>query len=215
MEKTNNSETLGQATQTSALLNHSYVINDVFHAFYVDYIEFKKYLDDITNSLNIKNAVCEKSGSNNDQSKLQFLEAEILKLRNENTSPKNDNKSKLKVIELLTTCQHSCTILNNDKLHVNPYSYENTQSKNDWKQVKQNRLFPRHNTENRNIITSNFFEPLHMEGMTSNNSENADLEVTPSPQTNILSSNPRPNLMPAQNHSRRPNICATELFTKL
>ena len=40
-EKTNNSETLAQATQTSALLNHSYVSNDVFNAFYVDYMEFK------------------------------------------------------------------------------------------------------------------------------------------------------------------------------
>ena len=47
--------------------------------------------------------VCEKSGSNNGQSKLKFLEAEILKLRNENTSLKDDNKTKLKIIELLTT----------------------------------------------------------------------------------------------------------------
>ena len=81
-EKTNNAETLAQATQTSALLNHSYVSNDAYDAFYVDYIEFKKYIHDIINSLNKKNAVCEKSGSNNDESKLQFLEAEILKLRN-------------------------------------------------------------------------------------------------------------------------------------
>ena len=82
MEKKSNSETLAQATQTSALLNHSYVSNDAYDAFYVDYIEFKKYIHDIINSLNKKNAVCEKSGSNNDQSKLQFLEEEILKLRN-------------------------------------------------------------------------------------------------------------------------------------
>ena len=47
-EKTNNSETLAQATQTSALLNHSYVSNDVFDVLYVDYIEFKKYVNDIT-----------------------------------------------------------------------------------------------------------------------------------------------------------------------
>ena len=39
-EKTNNSKPLAQATQTSALSNHSYVSNDVFDAFYVDYIEF-------------------------------------------------------------------------------------------------------------------------------------------------------------------------------
>ena len=57
-EKTNNCETLGQATQTSALLNHSYVSNDVFDVFYVDYVQFKKYLDDI-NSFNSKNEVCE------------------------------------------------------------------------------------------------------------------------------------------------------------
>ena len=43
-EKINNSESLAQATQTHALLNHSYVRNDVFDVFYVDYIEFKKYV---------------------------------------------------------------------------------------------------------------------------------------------------------------------------
>ena len=39
-EKTNNSKTFAQTTQTSALLSHSCVSNDVFDAFYVDYIEF-------------------------------------------------------------------------------------------------------------------------------------------------------------------------------
>ena len=101
-EKTNNSETLAQTMQTSALLNHSYVSNYVFDAFHVDYIEFKKYVDDIINSLNAKNELCEKIGSNNDQRKLKLLEAEILKLRNENTSLKSNNKSKLKIIESLT-----------------------------------------------------------------------------------------------------------------
>ena len=42
--------------------------------------------------------------------------------------------------------------------------------------------------------------------MTSNNSENPDFVATPSTQTNILTSNPTPNLMLAQNHSKRPNI---------
>ena len=54
MEKTNNSETLDQATQTSALMNQSYVSNDASDGFYVDYIKFKKYVDDIINSLNTK-----------------------------------------------------------------------------------------------------------------------------------------------------------------
>ena len=40
------------------------------------------------------------------------------------------------------------------------------QTRNDWKQVKQNRPFQLHNTENRNIITSYFFEPLYMEDIT-------------------------------------------------
>ena len=99
---------------------------------------------------------------------------------------------------------------NNEKLHVKPHSYQNIQTRNDRKQVKQNRPFPRHNSENRNIITSNFFEPLYVEGITSNNSENPDFIVASSTQTNIQTSSPRPNLMPAQNHSRRPNICTTE-----
>ena len=103
-----------------------------------------------------------KSGSNNDQSKLKFLEAEILKLRNEDISLKDNNKSKLKVIELFTTCQRCCRIVNNEKLHVKSYSYQNTQTKNNWKQAKENHPFPHHNTENRNIITSNFFETLYI-----------------------------------------------------
>ena len=76
--KTNNLETLAQATQTSALMNHSYVSNDVFC---LDYIEFKKYVDDIINSLNAKNGVCEKSGINNDQSKLKFSRGRDLKTK--------------------------------------------------------------------------------------------------------------------------------------
>ena len=38
--------------------------------------------------------------------------------------------------------------------------------------------------------------------MTSNNSENPDSVITASAQTNILTLNPRPNVMPSQNHSR-------------
>ena len=53
-------------------MNHSHVSNDVFYAFYIDYIEFKKYVDDIINSLNAKKEVCRKSGRNNNQSKLNF-----------------------------------------------------------------------------------------------------------------------------------------------
>ena len=40
-EKTNNSETLAQATQTSASMNDSYVSNEVFDAFYADMSNFK------------------------------------------------------------------------------------------------------------------------------------------------------------------------------
>ena len=88
-------------------------------------------MDDIINSLNAKNEVCEKSGCNNDQSKLKLLEAEILKLRNEGTSLKVDNKSKLQIIESLNTCQCSCKRVNIEKLHVKPHSYQNTQTRND------------------------------------------------------------------------------------
>ena len=55
-------------------------------------------MDDIINSLNVKNAVRKKSGSNNDQSKLKLLEIEISKIRNENTNLKDDNKFKSKLI---------------------------------------------------------------------------------------------------------------------
>ena len=102
-------------------------------------------------SLNAKKELCEKSGSNNDRSKLKFLEVEILKLRNE------------------------------------PHSYQNTLTRNDWKLVKLNRPFSHHNTENRNIITSNLF--LTVKGMTSSCNENPDFVVTLSTQTNILISN--------------------------
>ena len=60
-------------------------------------------MDDIFNGLNAKNEVYKKSGRNNDQRKLKFLEAQILKLRNENTSLEDNNKSKFKIIESLTT----------------------------------------------------------------------------------------------------------------
>ena len=116
------------------------------------------------------------------------------------------------IIVSLTTFQRSCTIVNNEKLHVKPHSYQPTQTKNDWKQVKQNRHFPCYNTEIHNIITSNIFEPLYVEGITSSKSENTGFVVTPSAQTKILTSNPRPNLMSAQNHSRWPNICTTDNY---
>lgn len=45
-------------------------------------------MDGIINSLNAKNK------EYNDQSKSKFLEAEILRLRHENTRLKEDNKSK-------------------------------------------------------------------------------------------------------------------------
>ena len=48
-------------------------------------------MDYIINSLSAKNELCKKSATNNDPNKLKFLEAEFLKLRNENTSLKDDN----------------------------------------------------------------------------------------------------------------------------
>ena len=51
-EKTKNSKTVAQTMQTSALMNHSYVSNDFFDDFYVNYIEFNKSVDDIVISLN-------------------------------------------------------------------------------------------------------------------------------------------------------------------
>ena len=85
-------------------MNYSYVSNEVFDAFYVDYIEFKKYADNIINSLNVKNRVYEISGSKNDQSKLKFLKVEILKLQTYNASLKEYNKFKSKIIKSLTIC---------------------------------------------------------------------------------------------------------------
>ena len=85
----------------------------------------KKYVDDIISSLNAKNKLCKKSGSSNDQIKLKFLEAEILEVKSEHTSLKNDNKSKLKTIESLTFCQCRYAIVNNEKLHVKPLTYQN------------------------------------------------------------------------------------------
>ena len=55
---------------------------------------------------------------------------------------------------------------------------------------------------------------MYFEDITSSNRENSDFVVTPSVQTNFLSSNPRPNLIPAQNHSRRPSICTTENYLR-
>ena len=185
-EKTNNSKTLAQAMQTSALLNNSYLSNDVYDAFYVDYIEFRKYMDDIINSLNVKNALRKKSGSNNDQSKLKLLETEISKIRNENTNLKDDNKSKSELInDYLPLVSVVAQLINNKNLHVKFHSYQNTHTKNDCKQVKEYLPFPCHNTRICNIITSNIFESLYVEDMASNKSRNANFVVTPSGQTKI------------------------------
>ena len=40
--ETNSFENLAQKTQASALMSYSYVTNNVFNAFYVDYLELKK-----------------------------------------------------------------------------------------------------------------------------------------------------------------------------
>ena len=48
-----------------------------------------------------------KKQNDNTQSKVQFLEAEILNLKKENESLKDDNKSKLKIIASLTTTQQN------------------------------------------------------------------------------------------------------------
>ena len=98
-------------------MNHIYVSNEVFDACYVDYIDFKKYEDDIINNLNAKkNKVCEKSGCNREQSKLKFLQAEILKLRNENTSLKDNNKYKLKLLNHLPLVNVAAQLLTKEKL---------------------------------------------------------------------------------------------------
>ena len=63
-----------------------------------------------------------------DKSKLKFLEAEIFKLRKGNTSLKDDSKSTLKIVELLITCEGSCTNARNAKLHVQLHSYQQKKS---------------------------------------------------------------------------------------
>ena len=212
-------EKIPQSTQTKASMNYSYVSNEVFDTFYEDYIEFKNYMDDIINDLNAKCTLNEKKQNDNNQSKVQFLEAEILNLKKENESLKDDNKSKLKIIASLTTTQQNQSNLvkrnTNYSLPASqkqpsPNQHKQITPDNNWQTVKQ-RSFDRfrpQNKENYNFESSNVFSPLYIEDQ----NENVDFSVNVQPQNNhqIYKSNF------TQNHvqSRRPDVCITEKYVQ-
>ena len=160
-----------------------------------------------------------KKQNDNNQSKVQFLEAEILNLKKENESLKDDNKSKLKIIASLTTTQQNQSNLvkrnTNYSLPASqkqpsPNQHKQITPDNNWQTVKQ-RSFDRfrpQNKENYNFESSNVFSPLYIEDQ----NENVDFSVNVQPQNNhqIYKSNF------TQNHvqSRRPDVCITDKYVQ-
>ena len=112
--------------------------------------------------------------------------------KKENDRLKDDNKSKLKIIESLTTTQHNGSDLvkrnNNSSL---PSSHKPTSfnqhkqivpENNNWQTVKQRGFDRSHpqNKENYNFESSNVFSPLYIEDQ----NVNVDFSINELPQNN-------------------------------
>ena len=79
---------------------NDFVKNKVFNTFYKDYVEFKHYLYDI---IKLVTPVRSLSDENNfKKTKIKSLEEEIKKLKNENTTLRENILTQLKIIENLS-----------------------------------------------------------------------------------------------------------------
>ena len=79
---------------------NDFVKNEVFNTFYEDYVECKHYVNDIMKSVT---SVTSLSDENNfeKKSKIKSLEEEIKKLKNENTTLRENILTHFKIIENL------------------------------------------------------------------------------------------------------------------
>ena len=82
--KDNPIETSECGIQTELFHNNLYVKNDVFDAFYDDYIQYKEYMNDIINTLITKENPSQKQNSRYYDEKVKLLEKQITELKKEN-----------------------------------------------------------------------------------------------------------------------------------
>ena len=208
----------------NVIQNHQCINRNVFEAFYEDYIDFKSYINDILKN-NLKQTIA--LSSENDVQKQQpkqheeksiynntinELNKEIQLLKEENTVLKQENKTFLKVIELMPMQQNK-----------QPKDCDNEAS---WKEVKTKNKFTltspqlvqfpndERNTTVPPILSKNRFQSLEHE---------IDFSAdTTLPETNISiinrnrietrggSSNNINNINTQNN--KRPNVCITESY---
>ena len=91
--------------ETQTRNNCKYVTTQFFDTFYIDYIDFRHYINDILNILNKRNATSTKKPSVLDQILLLEEQVKILKLKNKTLQ--EEKKAQLKVIERQTENQNS------------------------------------------------------------------------------------------------------------
>ena len=104
-----------------------YVKNDVFDAFYEDYIQYKGYVNDIINKLIPKEDSLhrtEKENTTEHRKNIELLENQIKDLERENQILK----------EILTSKFEK----NNDNNNNGSKTFEKTNTNNTWKAVKTN-----------------------------------------------------------------------------
>ena len=121
-------------TYTNFIHNNIYVKNDVFEAFYEDYLEYKGYVNDILNTLIPKDDILhrtEKENTTEHSKKIKSLQNQIEDLKKENEVLK----------EILTS-----------KFDFNENNVSNNNIDNTWKTVKTSR----NNTVNSKVNNRRF-----------------------------------------------------------
>ena len=139
--------------ETQTRNNCKYVTTQFFDTFYIDYIGFRHYINDILNILNKRNATSTKKPSVLDQILLLEEQVKILKLKNKTLQ--EEKKAQLKVIERLTENQNSDF---------------RKETGNDWTTVRPNKnskgLISRQNTSR----TPKLYLPLQVQDLPPTNS---------------------------------------------
>ena len=147
------SEEVESGTQTDFIFNNIYVQNDVFDAFYEDYIQYKGYVNDIINTLIPKEESLhrtEKENTTEHRKNIELLENQIKDLKRKNQILK----------EILTSKFEK----NNDNNSNGSKNFEKANTNNTWKAVKTNRVNSVDNKGNNRefnpISVKNKYQPI-------------------------------------------------------
>ena len=122
------------ATQTNFIHNNIYIKNNVFEAFYEDYLEYKGYVNDILNTLIPKDDILHRIGKGNTMKHSKIIKS----LQNQIENLKKENEV---LKEILTS-----------KFDFNENSVSNNNIDNTWKTVKTSR----NNTVNSRVSNKRF-----------------------------------------------------------